>query len=88
MENMTEEKVKDTLQSFLGKDVFIRIEGVIDIELTYEDFSYFMNKNRFLMCDKTSHEINVEMGNVEIMKANEFKVVLKLDNEEEITLQL
>lgn len=88
MENMTEEKVKDTLQSFLGKDVFIVIKGVIDLEIIYEDFNYFMNKNRFLMCDKMAHEINVEMANVEIMKANDFKVILKLDNEEEITLQL
>lgn len=88
MENMTEEKVNDTLQSFIGNEVFIKIEGVIDIEVMYEDFNYFMNKNRFLMSDKTSHEINIEMANVEIMKANNDKVVLKLDNEQEVTLQL
>ena len=88
MENMSEEKVKDTLQTFLGKDVFIFIKGIIDIELLYEDFSYFMNKNRFLMCDKMAHEINIEMGSIEIMKANEDKVILKLDNEQKITLQL
>lgn len=88
MENMTEEKVNDTLQSFIGNEVFITIEGVIDIEVMYEDFNYFMNKNRFLISDKTSHEINIEMANVEIMKSNNDKVVLKLDNEQEVTLQL
>ncbi len=88
MENMSDEKVKDTLQSFLGKEVTIRIKGIIDLELIYEDFSYFINKNRFLMCNKFSNEINIEMGGVEIMKANEFKVILQLSNDEEIILQL
>lgn len=88
MENMSNEKVKETLQSFLEKEVLISINGIISMQFMYEGFSYFINKNRFLMCDNSGHEINIEMGNVEIIKANDLKVVISLDNEQEITLQL
>ena len=88
MEKTNEEKAIEKLQSFLGEDVFISINGIISMQIIYENFKFFMNKKHILMCDKFANELDVQMGSIEIIKSNDCKVILQLDNDQEITLEL
>lgn len=85
---MNEEKIKEKLEELKGQDVFILINGVITLTLMYKGFDYFMNKNRFLICNKEGNEINIETSSIEKIEADDIKVIIKLDNEQQIFIQL
>ena len=85
---MNEEKIKEKLEELKGQDVFILINGVITLTLMYKGFDYFMNKNCFLICNIEGSEINIETSSIEKIEADGIKVIIKLDNEQQIFIQL
>lgn len=88
MEDLKEEKAKEKLKEFVGDNVFISIQGIIELQVMYENFNYFINKKRFLISSKQGNEINIDMGSIEKMVANEHKVFIYMDNDQEIILEL
>ena len=88
MEDLKEENAQEKLKEFVGDDVFISIHGIIELQVMYEDFNYFINKKRFLISSKQGNEINIDMGSIEKMVANEHKVFIYMDNDQEIILEL
>lgn len=88
MEEIEEKDLEKVLNSFVGQEVTITINGVISLDIVYEEFRYLLNISRLLISDKRANEINIDFSFISKILCNDKSVKLFLENSEEALLEL
>ena len=91
MNEISEERLKEILNTYNDKPVNVKIEGVIGAEFTINKLKYHYKNGNLCLSDEvmdTALEINITFVYMIFMNEDGARLEIKLDNDENVIIEL